>query len=489
MKEFRRVRAWLWVAFLVSLVGAASAQVNAPAVVYGTGGGTVTGGAITQHSPSDFQRLISARSNGSANISDRAVVRVGTSPDFEMLLQRPVSKASILKAGAATVARSLPVIATGVALWDLYDQFRVRPDGQGGLSHDPGSPPVPQVGYVYQASGGTQNASTPQGACGSIPPSQGWYVSTWTWVQSAPGYPSQPYGYCRAQDYVCASCNESHGWSYSYLGISRSEGTTTSCPSLAGVSNQVMADGKCRSEAETNPSLRVRVTPDDVAAMADQFPGVDLGGRPAPDVVRDIIDRGTDLAPYVDGPGSLSGPSTAPGPSQTITETPAPTPENPSPAPVTREVATTINITYNSNQWNTTTTTTTTNPDGSTTTTTGDTNVETCGLPGKPACKIDETGTPTAENPDEADARSAWDRLKDIASNPASMLPSLPSINWNFQLPTYCSAIPLPAFAPFLEQIDICPFQPMFHDVMSVVWVIGGLLGAVGLFWRDQGGG
>ena len=239
-------------------------------------------------------------------------------------------------------------------------------------------------------------------------------------------------------------------------------------------------DGKCK----TARSYWQGITPAQVPDWSESFPGF----TPEPvGLAGDVLGRGVDLAPYVDGPGQLTGPGTVPGPETTTTNTPAPTPENPNPAPVTSTQNTTVNITYNTNNYSTSSTTTTVNPDGSTTTAPAEPG-EVCGLPGKPACKIDETGTPQAENPDETEARTAWERLKDIATDPASALPALPGLAWSFQLPTACSVIPLPAFDPFISGVDVCQFQPMFHEIMSLVWIIGGLFGAIGLFWRDQMG-
>ena len=111
---------------------------------------------------------------------------------------------------------------------------------------------------------------------------------------------------------------------------------------------------------------------------------------------------------------------------------------------------------------------------------------ETCGLPGKPKCQIDELDTPapkedTAKDDVEAKAKP----LDDFIKNPEAVLPQLPTINWAFQLPSGCSSIPLPAFDPWLQEIDVCRFQPTFHDIMSLVWIIGGLFGAIGIFWRN----
>lgn len=114
--------------------------------------------------------------------------------------------------------------------------------------------------------------------------------------------------------------------------------------------------------------------------------------------------------------------------------------------------------------------------------------LEVCGLPDTPACKIDEEGTPETvpelEDP-EAAAESVFRPLLDLVNDPESFWPSLPSLNWSFQMPTGCGIISVPAFSPFLDEVDVCQFQPMFHEIMSIVWIIGGLFGAIGMFWRN----
>lgn len=61
-----------------------------------------------------------------------------------------------------------------------------------------------------------------------------------------------------------------------------------------------------------------------------------------------------------------------------------------------------------------------------------------------------------------------------------------PDINWAFELPTACGVIPTPAFEPFMASIDVCQWQPMFHELMTVVWMLGGLFGAISLFMRNS---
>lgn len=111
--------------------------------------------------------------------------------------------------------------------------------------------------------------------------------------------------------------------------------------------------------------------------------------------------------------------------------------------------------------------------------------VKTCGLPGTPPCKIDETGTPQAPaTTPGADAEGAGAGLRGFVDGITGT--SFPAFQWSFALPTTCGVIQVPAFAPYLSTIDVCQFQPLFHDIMTVVWVLGGLFGAIGLFWREQ---
>lgn len=192
-------------------------------------------------------------------------------------------------------------------------------------------------------------------------------------------------------------------------------------------------------------------------------------------------------------PEVLSGPATVPGTkTKTVTSTGS---------------TTTTNITNNTYYGPTVTTTTTTTiqnyaPDGSTigppiVNTTdaapapadpaSSAPLKVCGLTTDTACKIDELDTP---KPDPlVDGKKITDDitkpLKDFAADPQKALPTLPQLNWAFTLPSGCVPISIPAFEPFLQTIDICQFQPMFHDVMSMVWVMGALFGAISMFWRN----
>lgn len=110
-----------------------------------------------------------------------------------------------------------------------------------------------------------------------------------------------------------------------------------------------------------------------------------------------------------------------------------------------------------------------------------------CGGPGLPACsvKVDEAGVPNADSLDVEKGKKAEKELDDFLRDPDSIIPAFPTINWAFVLPSSCGVIPTPQFAPFFSSLDVCQFQPMFHDVMNVVWMLGGLFGAISLFMKS----
>lgn len=114
-----------------------------------------------------------------------------------------------------------------------------------------------------------------------------------------------------------------------------------------------------------------------------------------------------------------------------------------------------------------------------------------CGIPGSPPCKIDESGTPNGEGA----FGEAGDGIDDAKDQVIDLINGIkdsdgpPPWSWTFALPTGCSPIPITGFSPWLESIDICEFQPLFHDVMSVFWLLGTVGGCVTLLYRTLIGG
>lgn len=115
-----------------------------------------------------------------------------------------------------------------------------------------------------------------------------------------------------------------------------------------------------------------------------------------------------------------------------------------------------------------------------------------CGLPGSPPCKLDETGTPTGDGT-YTSATNAVNANKDQAvqgiNDAAGATGKATGWTFSFAFPTGCSPIPLAAFAPYMTGIDICAYQPMIHDLMSLAWLGVTVFLIIGMVGRAVGGG
>lgn len=140
----------------------------------------------------------------------------------------------------------------------------------------------------------------------------------------------------------------------------------------------------------------------------------------------------------------------------------------------------TVTKTYDPSGQPTGTTTTTTTPTDSSNPNSPQQEDLECGLPGTPPCKIDETGTPA---PPEDDGEFVFKQAIPacLKADWKSCFPELPDINWSFRLPSGCAPIPVPFERFGFSAVNICPWQPMIHDIMSMVWAAAGLFGAIGI--------
>lgn len=114
--------------------------------------------------------------------------------------------------------------------------------------------------------------------------------------------------------------------------------------------------------------------------------------------------------------------------------------------------------------------------------------IETCGLPGKPACKIDETGTPKAEPETKYDSKA--DEVKTtIDANRTTIggtadKPFFAGWSVFFNAPplAQCSPVVLPDFnGATMGSIDPCGTVDGMRTVMGYIWALGGLFMCLGM--------
>lgn len=116
--------------------------------------------------------------------------------------------------------------------------------------------------------------------------------------------------------------------------------------------------------------------------------------------------------------------------------------------------------------------------------------IVTCGLPGTPACKIDETGTPTegdfaAAEGELEKAKGDWEALIGDAAGTDGK-----NTDWSFSfaLPTTCSAMSV-AFPVVTFTIDPCEWRVWSDPLISIIWLSTTIWTIIGMVGRGIAGG
>lgn len=501
------------IAFLACLPGLALAvgtSLQVPTSVV-----TATGRATIVPAPlSDFQRLVHQRTRtaaGGGDVTLRDLVARPVGPgvrEGDILVTRGVKWDKI----ARGVSRASAPLLVGGVLLDMWNEAGCRI--QGGVIECGSAenlPPIAPNGWildgmaqVFPTAEAAHIAANQARSAGLLPPLSRSCVRTR--IVPDPGQS----GWFRFEG-VCTD-SDPGGWNwppsttqFDYSWMGRPNGVAT-CPGGAPVpssgcpggyqpATELQVEERIRDRADRSRAPLAVGALDAAGLPVETDPGrttvdvpgaihQDRGTTTLPDGSVIVRDRYNDFVPIPASPGyrpDVPGSGEAPGYSwipREVTNTyppgvqpappaPTPAPGNPAP-PVTQPPGVgppTIIV----------------NPPP--------VEIETCGLPGKPPCKIDETGTPTAPGVDTAEATAARDQLTgkigELATIPA------PSWSWAFALPTSCGPIDLgEGFARWgIGQVNICPWQDRFHDLMSMVWAIATVWLSIGMVGSALRGG
>lgn len=416
---------------------------------------------------------------------------------------RTLSQSALLRGAVRVAGLAGPGIAIGLVL----EAIRCRADGTsiaGILECDPLADMSQQQGYEYSNPWMTPTYSSDAHAVcedlaghraaqsgvelsGSSPIGGTPYTGCeYTYRYTCPGDPG-------GGPKNCTATAQASGW-YSRSAL------VEACPQ--GSQPIAGQPGKCtRPEDEwiPVPSSYAEDRVDDWKGAAD-FPSID-----PPSLAEEIgqrLDGSADPNPVwsdAEAPstGIQDGPASVPG------ETTTTTTNNPDGSSSETTTTTTHNITYQGDTYNVTTTTVTSvqnydaqgQPVGSPTTTTTTTNPPPvpseepedleCGLPGYPKCQIDETGTPEAGEA-WSDPGDAVQPLQDIVAEPV-----VPDAGWTFtiELPSSCTPYAAGDFAGVPVVVDLCAYQDIIHQLMSMVWAAATLFVLIGMVGRTFGTG
>lgn len=417
--------------------------------------------------------------SGSVNVSRVTGVTIAGQASASMNASRNLTAVALGRA----VARALPLVGTVLALKDIADDIRCRSIGlslmfDAALECDFGTAPTLQGSYANQEtvspgdySTAIQNAVNAQtnqlAACSSY-----FGVGCNVDVYFMAGPQNSCYAYTPGNS-VCVysqkggSARASNVWSATIV-----NGVPPKTGCVGGVAKG--SDGKCPTNNYAPTSGEV------VGEKARVSPklSTDPAGR-----LKDMVDQLPGFqspTEWGQAPIIVTGPTTVTGAPTTTTQ----------PGPITTTSTPTWQITYQGDTftWGPTTTTTITNNNGTTTTTTttAPQEIKTCGLPGTPACKIDETGTATTAplSKQKADLDTAGTNASQKVKDAETPSP-LPWLWGGVSLPTgACTNFeiegPIPAIAARTFNLCTQPWVAWWRT--AIAWLAG--LGVVAYGWR-----
>ena len=400
--------------------------------IYGAEIEYVSGGAIVRDgSGVSFQgRTWDVPSSRTVRATDTgAPLRIGGN-NINVNAARTMTPIAIGRASALAL-KTLPVIGTGIAVWEIWDAVRVNPDGSGELVFDPGTAPVSSTVTLWNA---TVGGTTCSGKVSSQAAFDCAVAARYPGNVVISGSPARH----RTETGTPGSCVDkpttgTHSCNYSVLRVdtypdmpawntttnfptnsgsvgAQAPSTVTECPASIDASNPAYSlpaglpvgpDGKCRTARYNHTPIAPNAAADLLEATAPPT------GEQLKDMAQDAIARGQSIEA---SERQLSGPTSVPGTPTTTTT------NNPGGTTTTTTKTPTTNYTYNNNTVNyTTTTVTVTNNAGDVTTTTEGTTPQE-----SEACKTapdslgcSKMGTPGTEAP-------AW-QTRDVVFAPEDL--------------------------------------------------------------------
>lgn len=474
---------------ILALVAALWFPLHSQAFVPSAAGNTATYGGFTATPSNIGQYVVSTASDGRVLISQPVRMQVPGGGTIPLNVTGSIPRASAASAIGRFAGKSLSVVgplAVGAALFDLGRELNfILSNGSGSTVVQAGDPSACTSSPCFRYRINQQTAPvvlTPWGT-----PSESGASFSAAMQQATKTTCGEP-GFSPSM--AAATFSFEAFTPPASISIRRTTQACTASGQPSGSATVSFFSPPVQRE-EVPPSSGVTVVP--LQSFADAI--ASTSGWPttsslAPATVA-AIRSGESLS--VESP-VVTGPATSPGP-VTVTNT--------GPAGETTTSTTTHNHTYAGPNVTTTTTTTIVTINNQTGAETGrQTITETpvipapapsapaepapfempCGVAGGPPCavKVDESAVPAGPGNILSDQDSGMPGIRplfDAAIDQAESVEA-PEWTWTFALPTGCSPLPMGAFN---FEIDICEFQPVIHDLMSMVWLAAGIFGLLAL--------
>lgn len=459
--------------------------------------GVATAGAPSWTYPSARTAVIAESGTLAQLIQGRTYTPNGSfAVGLSDLLKMPLTSANILgtsevafvrtvgaSAVNAAIADAIAVAVVGVAAYEIATAVRCKALGAGATGCDDGQAPTQDYVYSWYYRDQQTPYAIHQGFASSAAAAAKLSAQAAdadnTFVSGATTYKQvTTVGNCTetASSYSCAATYTRTSSSAGCGGTCVSTFTDTavyggnrqlgsSCPAVtdpANPANNIAAGSPIGPDGKCPTGRYVSKTKQEVADKVGEY----ANAAKRVEALRQFLESGGKVETL---PGALSGPETVSG---------APTTQRiTGPAGVTT-TTTTPRTRFRYDGEGVTATddpiVVTGNPDGTTTTTEGPPakiDIETCGLPGKPPCKIDETGTPTSaptapDTPDKLKSEDAAKRDAAIASIQD------PGFGWIGAPPVaQCTPFDWPTMGRTFT-LDPCGPMEQIRSVMAYVWAL-----------------
>lgn len=420
-------------------------------------------------------------SNWTAGVSGSSI-KVGTTATIAArngkTVSAPVFKLaseSAAKAGLAKMARALPVIGTGLVVLDMLREFGIFQGMTGALDYDGGLPAHNQQVPCWKI-GGAGPCYGSAVAAGQAKANAD-FSTYMTKVVSAGSYCTDSLCFLNIdyQQNVNTTAVHTADWNYA-----QNSPTTQLVCDYTSPWTPPRRDGRCPGGTVTHGITD--------AQAADHM---DADGGPSPMTLAELATKiGQSMGAAVDDNYQypLDEPMSV-GPVPDVTISTSTSTDNATPP---HTVTTTEkDVGTDDGQGDVDWTTQTTTDDGTTETTTDEkkTQLDPCGLPTTPPCKIDEGDTPKTEA-----LKTETDAYKDASTARQGELPNVTSPtgkntawSWSLSFPTTCVPLTVDMRVGSIGQIvtlNPCSFIAVFHELMSMIWAASTLFLVVGMVGR-----
>jgi hypothetical protein len=255
-----------------------------------------------------------------ARVADTAALSTPKGGTINATATATISPVELALGVATCLGRGAPLCVAGTAAGMLFDAYRIKPDGAGGLTSDPGTPPVNETQTVYAASVDCYN----MGGCTATQGSQHYTAYFASQAEALAALPATMYSYGAGQT-VTKAVTGGPPWTCRYNygdgSLARSCGVTngepqqvSGCPASTDPTNPaynvpagspIGADGKC-------PTARYNHAPITPQAAAQKY--APSGGDPGAQglqAIKDAVASGIEFP--VSAPLSLTGPAASSG--------------------------------------------------------------------------------------------------------------------------------------------------------------------------------